>query len=86
LLIASIFVSVATPSFSFKKRGWEKHREYHQQMNRENRELKLENSRLELRIQELEQQKDLKQTFEWNDLDIDAPPPVLVPIRPAKAR
>lgn len=86
LLIASLFVSVAAPSFSFKKKNWSKHREHHRQMKSENRELRLENSRLEQKIRELEQQKDLKQTFEWNDMEIDVPPPVLEPIRPAKAR
>ncbi len=86
LLIASLFISVAAPSFSFKKRGWGKHREHHRQMKSENRELRLENSRLELRIQELEQQKDLKKTFEWDDMDGVVPPPVLVPVPRAKTR
>jgi hypothetical protein len=86
LFIASLFVSVAAPSFSFNKRGWGKHREHHRQINRENRELRLENSRLEQRIRELEQQKDLKPTFESNVMDLDVPPPMLAPVPRAKTR
>ncbi len=86
LFIASLFVSVAAPSFSFKKRGWGKHREHQRQIKSENRELRLENSRLEQKIRELEQQKDLKQTFEWDDMNIDVPPPMLPPIPRAKTR
>lgn len=86
LLITSIFVTVAAPSFPFKKRGLNKHRHNHYKMKLENRELKLENSRLERRILELERQNDIKQTFEWEGMELEAPPPVLEPVPRAKTR
>lgn len=86
LLVTSIFISVAAPSFTFKKRGWNKHRQYHRQIERENRELKLENFRLERKLAEIEKQGEMKNAFEFDDLQLDVPPPPLAPIPPAKAR
>jgi len=47
LFIASFFVTIAAPSFSFKNRNWRKnHRQYDQQIESENQRLKNENLRL----------------------------------------
>ena len=86
LFITSLFVSVAAPSFSFKKRDWKKHKENHRRIDRENRELRLENLRLEQKIVELERLNKLENTFEIGELDFDVPPPALQPIPPAKSR
>jgi hypothetical protein len=86
LFIASFFVTVAAPSFSFPNRGWRNsHREYDRQREVEIRQLREENSRLK---QELEEQKIKNQstvTFEWRKSDLDAPPPPPVaPTMPMK--
>lgn len=83
LFITSLFVTVAAPSFKFKKRGWSKHREYHRKMERENYRLKMENSRLERKVEELERQKNIG---EINLLLDVPPPPPLAPIPPARMR
>lgn len=86
LFITSLFITVAAPSFNFKKRAWSKHREYHRKMERENYRLKLENQRLERKLADIERQKNLQETYELNDMDFDVPPPPLAPIPPARMR
>ena len=54
LLIASFFVTIAAPNFNFKKRGWSKHRQYHQRLEFENRQLREENLRLKRQISQSE--------------------------------
>lgn len=84
LFITSLFVTVAAPSFSFGKRNWKKHREYHRTMEFENRELRRENFRLERKLAELEKRQQA--VFELQELESDVPPPPLVPIAPARSR
>lgn len=86
LFITSLFITVAAPSFNFKKRGWSKHREYDRKIERENYRLKMENSRLERKINKLERQKNVGEIYELREMDFDVPPPPLAPIPPAKAR
>lgn len=68
LLIASFFVSIAAPNFNFKKRGFNRHREYDQRLEFENRQLRDENNRLK---QQLMENQNLSE-----DLDVPAPPPL----------
>jgi hypothetical protein len=83
LFITSLFITVAAPSFNFKKRGWKKHQEYHRKMERENYRLKLENSRLEREINRLESQKNVGEL----NLLLDVPPvEPLAPVPPARMR
>ncbi len=87
LFITSLFITVAAPSFNFKKRSyWKQHREYHRKIERENYRLKLENSRLERQINELERQKNVGEVYELRNMDFDVPPPPLAPIPPARMR
>ncbi len=72
LLIASFFVSVALPRFQFPNRGFNRHRQYHQQMEFENQRLRDENSRLK------RQQAD-RANEDFTNLDLDVPPPPSVP-------
>ncbi|MGC2238444.1 MAG: hypothetical protein WA584_19980 [Pyrinomonadaceae bacterium] len=75
LLIASFFVSIAAPNFNFKKRGFNRHREYDQRLEFENRQLRDENNRLKQQLIEKENQ-NLSE-----DLDVPPPPPL-----PAKVK
>jgi len=86
LFITSLFITVAAPSFNFKKRNWSKHREYHRKIERENYRLKMENSRLERKINKLEGQKNVGEIYELREMDFDVPPVPLAPLAPAKVR
>ena len=55
LLIASFFVSI-TPNFKFQKRGWSKHRAYHQRLEFENQRLREEKELLKRQLIEMERQ------------------------------
>ena len=69
LFIASFFVSIAAPNFRFGRGFRNKHQQYHQKMESENRQLRIEKSRLE---DELERQKIKNQsdyTHDWENRD-----------------
>ncbi len=74
LFIASFFVSVAAPSFRFK-RDFRNHREYHRMMEFENQRLQEENSRLKRELSLRDKREMTKYAFE-NDFDV--PPPVSI--------
>jgi len=85
LFIASFFVTVAAPSFQFKRGGFKRHREYDRQREMRIKELQAENERLQKRLTELEKR-------DWvlsENLDLPAPPaPPVMPMKtvPYKAR
>lgn len=84
LFITSLFITVAAPSFSFPKRGWSNHREYHRKIERENYRLKMENFRLERKINNLEGQKRVGEIYELENMEFAVPPPPpLAPLPPA---
>ena len=72
LFIASFFVSVVAPSFQFKNRGGNRHRENHR--------LKQENKLLRERIERLEREKTM--TLSEFEMNLDVPPPPLPPPPP----
>jgi hypothetical protein len=55
LLIASFFVSIAAPNFSFKKRGWSRHQQYDRQMELENQQLREEKNQLKNQLEDATQ-------------------------------
>lgn len=77
LFIASFFITVAAPRFSFKSRDYRKsHRQYHHQIESENQRLKDENLRLKKQLTDKS----------FNDVDFQelkfsapAPPPPPAP-------
>lgn len=73
LFIASFFVTIVAPRFPFGRGFRNKHQQYHQKMESENRELKIEKSRLEseLRQEKIRNQSDF--THEWENKDSDYP-------------
>lgn len=74
LFIASFFVSVAAPNFSFKNRNWRKnHRQYHQQIESENRRLNDENYRLKKELAEKERRESITSDFEYMDVPLKSP-------------
>ncbi len=74
LFIASFFVSVAAPNFSFKNRNWRKnHRQYHQQIESENQRLKTENFRLKKELAEKERREIIVSDVEYRDAPLKAP-------------
>ena len=76
LFIASFFVTVAAPSFQFKRGGFKRHREYDRRIESENRRLQEENIRLRNRVAEMEKR-------DWVlDRDLDVPPPPVPPVAP----
>ncbi len=78
LFIASFFVSVAAPSFQFR-RGFNRHREMDRQMQSENQRLRDENQSLRNRLSEIERR-------DWVlSPDIDVPPPPIAPTMPTKS-
>lgn len=84
LLIASIFVPIAAPTFSRGERGRSKWRDY-KQMKVENEDLRRENSRM---MKELEQLRRESQDWDTTNLkfvvpeiNVDAPPPPPPPKR-----
>jgi hypothetical protein len=77
LFIASFFVTVAAPNFSFPKRNWKnKHREYDRRIEFENRQLREENSRLKNRLNEVEK-RDWVLDAEINDIPAPPQPPAV---------
>jgi hypothetical protein len=75
LLIASFFVSVTAPNFQFR-RGFNRHHQYHRQMEFENQRLREENSHLKRQLED-----KLNSDLEIN-LDVPPPPPIrTVPYR-----
>jgi len=56
LFIASFFVTVAAPTFQFR-RGFSRHREYHRRIEFENQQLRDENNRLKNRLAEMEKRE-----------------------------
>ncbi len=77
LFIASFFVSVAAPSFQFR-RGFNRHREMDRQMQSENQLLRDENERLRNRLNEMERR-------DWVlNPDLEVPPPPVAPSIPMK--
>ncbi|HEY0460852.1 MAG TPA: hypothetical protein VGC97_17075 [Pyrinomonadaceae bacterium] len=95
LLIASFFVTVAAPSFQFR-RGFSRHREMDRQMRMENDRLRDENNRLQKRLAEMEQEK---RDWVLDTVEVPNPPapayavppppaPPVMPMRtvPSKAR
>jgi cell shape-determining protein MreC len=75
LLIASFFVSI-TPNFKFEKRGFSRHRQYHQKLEFENQRLREENNLLKRQLLE-EQSLPPVPAVELRRLDSvsDVPPP-----------
>jgi hypothetical protein len=72
LLVASFFVSVAAPSFQFKRDG--KHGRYYR-LKCENEKLRRENMRLERRLAE-------RRAAETEYMGLDVPPPPMPPMPP----
>lgn len=72
LLVASFFVSVAAPSFQFKREG--RHGKYYR-MKCENDKLRRENIRLERRLAE-------RNAAETKFMSLDVPPPPMPPMPP----
>jgi len=66
LFIASFFVTIAAPSFQFK-RGFNRHREYHRKLEFENQRLREENSLLKRQVAD-KRNSDL-------EMILDVPPP-----------
>ena len=69
LFIASFFVTVAAPSFQFR-RGFTRHREMDRQMRIENERLREENNRLRNRLAEMEKR-------DWVLEELPPPPPAM---------
>jgi hypothetical protein len=77
LFIASFFVTVAAPSFQFR-RGFNRHREEDRQIRLENERLRQDNDRLTQRLNEIERR-------DWVlSPEIDVPPPPVAPTMPMK--
>ena len=76
LFVASFFVTVAAPSFQFR-RGFSKHQQYHRRIESENQRLREENNRLKNRLAEAEKR-------DWvleRNLDVPPPPPPVMPMK-----
>ena len=74
LFIASFFVTIAAPTFSFKGRNWRNnHRQYHQQIESENQRLKTENFRLKKELAEKERREIIVSDVEYRDAPLKAP-------------
>lgn len=85
LFVASFFVTVAAPSFQFKRSGYHRHREYDRQREMRINALESERERLLKRVQELEKRDwVLQPNFEVNV----EPPPAVMPMKtvPSKTR
>lgn len=79
LFVASFFVTIAAPSFRFQSRGWNRHQQYHRQMELENQRLQEENYRLERKLADSNSQDYLPSDLKYNV----PPPPPLPPMPPA---
>lgn len=73
LFIASFFVTIAAPNFKFGRGFNNRHRQYHQRLESENRQMREENSRLksDLEKQKIKNQSDY--TYEWETRDSNSP-------------
>ena len=73
LFIASFFVSIAAPNFRFNRGFNNRHRQYPQRLESENRQMREENSRLksDLEKQKIKNQSDY--TYEWETRDSNSP-------------
>ena len=82
LLIASFFVSI-TPNFRFEKRGFSRHRQYHQKLEFENQRLREENNLLKRQL--LEKQTVMEPTLEIRRIEtvseLPPPPPQIKTVR-----
>ncbi len=87
LFIASFFVSIAMPNLRFN-RNWKKHREYHRQMEFENRQLKAENCRLRKEASERRSHRKARRHLDSGAVGINelVPPPPPIPVAPRTAR
>ncbi|CAN5430717.1 hypothetical protein BH10ACI1_BH10ACI1_16570 [soil metagenome] len=74
LFIASFFVAVAAPNFSFRRGGFNRHREYDRQRESELRQLRIEKSRLE---SDLEKEKIKNQSSYTHDWEGDSEYPLI---------
>jgi hypothetical protein len=73
LFIASFFVSIASPSFSFPRRS-HKHREVHR-LRMENQDLRRSNSELRRQLEEARRNSDLRFSVDSDFPNFDPPPP-----------
>jgi hypothetical protein len=84
VLIAGIFIPISGPNFQFRKRGWQSHRQQHERMDFEMRQLREENERLRKQLEErnlnypvLEQDVSEESNALTPLGDLDVPPPPL---------
>jgi hypothetical protein len=80
LFIASFFVTVAAPSFQFR-RGFNRHREYDRQREMRIADLERENQRLTNRLAEMEKRDWV---LDEDELNVPPPPPPVAPVMPMK--
>ena len=80
IFLASFFVSVALPNFSFRRDGWRRHQEYHRMMEMENQRLREENARLRRETARNQTRQDAD--FGEDITDLVPPPPPLPPFAP----
>lgn len=73
LFIASFFITIAAPTFSFQSRGWSRHQQYHRQMEFEKQRLEEENYRLKRQLAESDSQDFLPTDLKYA---VPAPPPL----------
>lgn len=71
LFIASFFVTIAAPSFQFK-RNFNSHRQYHRMMEMENQRLREENVRLKQKLSS-------PNVISADEFDLNVPPPPPLP-------
>lgn len=76
LFIASFFVTISAPSFRFENRRWNRHQQYHRQMELEKQRLQEENYRLKKQL------ADNSLEFSPTDLKYSVPPPPPAPPMP----
>ena len=77
LFIASFFVTISAPRFRFEGRGWNRHQQYHRQMEFEKQRLQEENYRLKKQLADKDSQEFLP-----SDLKYNVPPPPPLPPAP----
>lgn len=83
LFAASFFVSIALPNVR-PVRKLKAHREYHRQMEFENRRLKMENCRLKREAAQMKADRDFN--FESAGVNELVPPPPPIPVAPRSFR
>jgi hypothetical protein len=79
LFIASFFINIATPSFSFPRRSYKFHEM--QRLRDENRELRRANDELRRQMEEARRNAELGSTID-SDFSNFGPPPPPPPLRP----